>query len=403
MDLPPLPAPPAIGAVVYSPEHRPEALLAGFAAALRGRGFRVGGLVQETSADDMVLVDVESGRRLSIKQELGGGSQACSLDEAALAEASGALRRAMAAGADLMLVNKFSNQERTGRGFAAEMLSAMAEGVPLLTAVPGVLVEDWMRFTGGRGELLLPDEPALWRWWGARRLYDDLALGVQDVPAGRVVTGLNFTLVEGPAGIGLAQTPDRGTLGCSAAPGAGGRAGRSLAELAALVRSWNPFEMALGVAACNAHYNRFDLAAEASNGLDVLAGCDRTVVVGGFPGVTARLPGATVIERRPEAGQYPEEAAEWLLPAAEAMVVTSSALANRSLPRLLSLARFARVALVGPGAPLTERLLDYGIEATSGVVAVDREGLVRTVAEGGAARDVKRHCRPATLRRPPRE
>ena len=78
--------------MVYPPERRPEALLAGFAAKLAARGFAVGGLVQETGGGDMALIELDSGRRLSIKQNLGPGSAACSLDVSALAEASGALR-----------------------------------------------------------------------------------------------------------------------------------------------------------------------------------------------------------------------------------------------------------------------------------------------------------------------
>src|SRR3546814_13361422 len=44
-----------------------------------------------------------------------------------------------------------------------------------------------------------------------------LATGV-DGQARRVVVGLNWTFVEGPAGAGLAHTPARGTAGCLALP-----------------------------------------------------------------------------------------------------------------------------------------------------------------------------------------
>ena len=81
------------------------------------------------------------------------------------------------------------------------------------------------------------------------------------------------------------------------------------------------------------------------------------------------------------------------------MIITSATLANRSLPRLLAMTRHARIAQVGPGAPLTERLFSYGIEVTSGLIAEDKDGLARVVAEGGGARDLKQFGRPATLRR----
>ena len=49
---------------------------------------------------------------------------------------------------------------------------------------------------------------------------------------------------------------------------AGFRAGTSLKDLAGLVNSPHSLDVSLGIAACNAHYNRFDLAAETGNGLD---------------------------------------------------------------------------------------------------------------------------------------
>ncbi|MDO8607433.1 MAG: DUF2478 domain-containing protein [Phaeospirillum sp.] len=402
----PHPGIPAIGAVIYAPGQPPEELLAKFAGQLQQRGFRIGGLLQDTlrapdgRKTDMTVTELDTGRRLSIGQDLGKASKACILDTQALAEASGAMRRAIEGRVDLLFVNKFSKSECEGQGLAAEMLAAVAEGIPVITAVPGVLIDEWIAFTGGRTDLLAPTPEALWRWWGPRRLYADLAHGVAEAEVRRVLIGLNWIMVEGPDGVGLAQTPERGTPGCVSAPKAGQRAGGSLREMAALVNSTNPLDVALGVAACNAHYNRFDLAAESGNGLDSFGRPEgATVVIGAFPAISERLPGARIIDRRPGPGQYPEEAAEILLPAAESLIITSATLANRSLPHLLGLARHARIALVGPGAPLTERLFSYGIEVSSGLIAEDVEGLARMVGEGGGAKDLKRHCRPATLRR----
>ena len=410
MTVPPHPGIPPIGAVIYAPGQPPEKLLAEFAGQLQARGFAIGGLLQETTRGpdgrktDMQVTELDSARRLSIAQVLGKASKSCILDTQALADASGALRRAVEARVDLLFVNKFSKSECEGQGLAAEMLAAVAVGIPVITAVPGVLIGEWIAFTGGRTDLLLPTAPALWRWWGPRRLYADLVQGVAEAEVRRVVIGLNWTMVEGPDGIGLAQTPERGTPGCVAAPRAGYRAGGSLRQLAALANSTNPFDAALGIAACNAHYNRYDLAAEAGNGLDSFGRPDGgTVVIGAFPAIAERLPGIKVIDRRPAAGQYPEAAAEVLLPAADTVIITSATLANRSLPRLLELARHARIALVGPGAPLAGRLFSYGIDVSSGLIAEDPDGLARVVAEGGGARDLKRFGRSATLRRPAAE
>jgi len=46
-----------------------------------------------------------------------------------------------------------------------------------------------------------------------QRLYQALSAGVSGV-AERVIVGLNWTLVVGPDGAGMAQTPARGTAGC---------------------------------------------------------------------------------------------------------------------------------------------------------------------------------------------
>ncbi len=396
-------------AVVYGPGAPIEALFAGFAADLRARGWRLGGLIQRTVRDEagrklsMDLIALDTGEELPIGQWLGksAGGDACTVDPAAVAEATAALRRAIAAKVDLLVVNKFSHLERKGGGFAAELLEAMALGIPVLTSVQAALLGDWQHFSGGYGRLLPVERGALWRWWGPRRLYAELAHGVSDAPARRVVVGLNWTLVEGPAGVGLAATPARDAPGCGGKLDAGRYAGRPLNELAAMLDGWHPFETAIAMAAINAHHNRFDLAGADVNGLDAVAADGRVVAVGGFPAIAERVPGAMVIERAPKDGQYPEQAADWLLPGADAVIATGSTLVNRSLPRILDLAEGAQVALVGPSVTLAPMLFDHGVEILSGLVATDVDGMARAVAEGAGGGAVKRYGRQATLRRRP--
>ena len=228
-------------------------------------------------------------------------------------------------------------------------------------------------------------------------LYAALGEGVSGT-AGRVVVGLNWTLVEGPEGVGLAHTEARGTGGCDGLPEPGAYAGRDLGELARLTASDNIFERSIALAAINAHHNRWDLEGEAVNGLDLVEPRgEKTVVIGRFPDLDERLPGAAVIERRPGPGNYPEAAAETLLPAAEHVLITATALVNGSLPRLLELGRDAFVVLVGPSAPLAPVLFDHGVDATSGFVVVDTGAALRTVMEGGAVQTLKHHRRYVTV------
>jgi len=217
--------------------------------------------------------------------------------------------------------------------------------------------------------------------------------------ATRVVIGLNWTFVEGPNGAGLVHTPVRGTEGCRSLPEPGSYQGRSLADLAALIESDNIFERVLGYAAINAHHNRYDLKGKAVNGLDMIEPRgERTVVIGRFPELAEKLPGAAVIEREPGPGDYPPEAAKDLIPAAEFLAITASTFSNGSLAGLLALApATAFTVLVGPSAPLTPALFTLGIDALSGLVPTDLNGTAQLVAEGGSVSALKPLGRYVTL------
>ena len=395
------------GAVVHGPgsEHT-DSLLDRFTGELARRGFRVGGVVQrnygsgDDCADQMELVDVFTGRSFGISQNLGRESRACRVDPSGVADASQAIRRAVEQRADLIVVNKFAGLEAHGEGLSDEMLAAISEGIPLLTSVGSRFLNEWQTFTGGYADLLSPDIEALWRWWGPHRLYDDLVQGVEDAEVRRVVIGAKWILVETTAGaIGLAARPS--AAAAAEVPTPESWAGRSLKALAAqTARGWDALEVAIGMAALNAHYNHAGVTGPATNGLDLYAGTEgRVVVVGGFPQLAQRLPRAQVIEMDPGPGQYPEPACDWLLPGADAAVVTASSLANRTLPRLLTAGRGTRLALIGPGTPLTPRLFDYGIETLSGFVAENVPALVDVILAGGSSKQFHVHGRFVTLHR----
>jgi uncharacterized protein (DUF4213/DUF364 family)/nucleoside-triphosphatase THEP1 len=394
-------------AVVHGPgsEHV-DSLLDRFTSELKRRGFRVGGVIQrnygsrDDCADQMELVDVATGRAFGISQNLGRESRACRVDPAGVADASQAIRRAITERADLIVVNKFAGLEAHGEGLSDEMLAAISEGIPVLTSVGSRFINEWQTFAGGYADLLTPDMETLWRWWGPHRLYEDLVLGVEDAEVKRVVVGAKWILVETAAGaVGLAARPS--ATADAAVPSPESWAGWSLRTLAAqAARGWDALEIAIGVAALNAHYNHAGQTGAATNGLDLYAGVEgRVVVIGGFPQIAERLPRAQVIEIAPRPGEYPEPACDWLLPGAEAAVVTASSLANRTLPRLLTAGRGARLALVGPGTPLTPRLFDYGVETLCGFVAVDVPALVEVILAGGSSKQFHRHGRFVTLHR----
>lgn len=148
-----------------------DAVLRDFVADLRRRGVRVRGLLQESLPDDACcrhsLIDIESGDRYPISQQLGSQSNACSLDTAALTEATAVMRRIADEGADLAIFNRYAKLESHGEGFAAEMLQVMSNGIPVLTVTSPTHLESWRHFTGGIARELPPDTAALNDWFAA--------------------------------------------------------------------------------------------------------------------------------------------------------------------------------------------------------------------------------------------
>ena len=153
---------------------------------------------------------------------------------------------------------------------------------------------------------------------------------------------------------------------------------RSLRDLAALWRSWEPQEAALGTAALTAwHTGRQPSTPDRDPAgppqrWDVFQllrrRCqDKTVsVVGHFRGAECLRETAgrfLVFEREPREGDYPDTAEEFLLPGSDVVILTGMTLTNKTLPRLLELAQGAFVAVTGPSVPLAPLLFSFGVDA----------------------------------------
>lgn len=230
-------------------------------------------------------------------------------------------------------------------------------------------------------------------------LYDKLAEPVKGIVE-FVSIGLNWTVVAAAHGVGAAHTPIRGSEGCTTTPRPGQYASCGLGKLAELKNSSNVFERAIGLAAINAFYNRTDLIGDPANGLDLLQDFGHeTVIIGRFPGLAARVPGAAVIERNPGPGDFPESAARELLPKCKHLAITASALVNGSLPELLAMAPQAYTVLIGPSTPFAPVLFEYGIDAMSGFVVDDLSLFQNIVLEGGSVRQMRPAGRNLTLLR----
>jgi len=167
-------SPLALAALFYPAKSKRDfSLLKRFAEARQAEGVRVGGLVQESLTDDagcrvgIDAIELDTGRRVAINRPTREhlASQACSLDPSALTDATSALRRAIDQRMDLIVVEKFGEQEQEGRGLADDILQAVSEGIPTIVAVPDSAAEIWANFSGGLAQPLAYEMDALENWW----------------------------------------------------------------------------------------------------------------------------------------------------------------------------------------------------------------------------------------------
>ena len=111
-------------AAVYTRDLADREALSVFAAELRTAGVRVGGLVVRSDDGKMRRIDINRPTRET--QE----NKTCSLNTSALMESTEALRRAIREGVDVIVLQKFGEQEQKGQGLNDEIFAAIVEEFP---------------------------------------------------------------------------------------------------------------------------------------------------------------------------------------------------------------------------------------------------------------------------------
>jgi nucleoside-triphosphatase THEP1 len=148
--------PPApITAVAYSDGNDVEALIRAVADHLIDQGLALAGLVQRSRPRtdrrrcDMILEELASGEHVAISEDRGSHARGCMLAMDALLRAAALATRALEAGPDLLIVNKFGKTEGQGGGFRPLIAEALVRNVPVLIAVPYRNLDGWRRYTEG--------------------------------------------------------------------------------------------------------------------------------------------------------------------------------------------------------------------------------------------------------------
>ena len=226
-------------------------------------------------------------------------------------------------------------------------------------------------------------------------IIDDLLPTLADAPVRTVLVGAHWTVVCS-RGCGLASTitGDK-PHGHAAVRDVGRLHLKSARELAEYARSDNPLEASIGVAAINSLLDVDESHAVEVNAAHVLAerGRGRNVaLVGHFPFIPRlreQVGQLWVIEQRPAEGEHSAAAAADLIPRADVVALTGSALINGTLDGLLALCRpDALVMVLGPSTPLSPVLFDHGATFISGTRVVDEDAVLRTVGQGATFQQV---------------
>ncbi len=230
-------------------------------------------------------------------------------------------------------------------------------------------------------------------------IYDRLIAGIPaDWIAEEIVRGSSLAYVRSRNGIGIAEPRDyefrkpEFTKNLEGAP---------LREVAECIRSWNFYEASIGHAAINAYYNNIDIARAAGVAIETSQHVEDRVydpfimgqhevrgktvtVIGHFPYISKLF--APICDLKIIAGEIPDEddypfsAVEYLIPISEMVFVSSSTFVEKTLPRVLELAKNAKkVTIVGPSTTLAPALFSYGVKDLSGFVVKNCERAMRLI------------------------
>ncbi len=167
-------------------------------------------------------------------------------------------------------------------------------------------------------------------------------------------------------------------------------------ELVRLAYSQRILEAAIGMATINSllevdetsciELNAAELIKEKGKG-------KRIAIVGHFPfipRVREYSKEVWVIEKNPKEGDLDEAEADHLIPQADVVAITGTALTNHTLDHLLELCHPGTyVIMLGDTAPLSSVLFDYGVDAISGTRVADPELALRCVSQGANFRQIK--------------
>jgi uncharacterized protein (DUF4213/DUF364 family) len=227
---------------------------------------------------------------------------------------------------------------------------------------------------------------------------DDLLASLKgDAPVTEVRSCIHWTaVVSKHCGLASSVSDEGHPHGRHAVRGVGTLHELTALELAQYARSEMLLEASIGVAAINSL-----LDVDEERCVELNAGAwlaqqgqgKRVAVVGSFPFVPRlrdQVGELWVLERRPAEGELLAEEASEVIPRADVVAITGTALINGTLDDLLALCREdSSVIVLGPSTPLSPVLFDYGVDVVSGTQVVDKDLVFTLISQGATFRQVK--------------
>jgi len=233
----------------------------------------------------------------------------------------------------------------------------------------------------------------------SHHLLDDLLASLPDdhTPVRSVMVGAHCTAVcSRHCGLATTIIGDKPHDHTTIVRDAGSLHLKSARDLAEYARSDNPLEAGIGVAAINSLLDVDENNAVEINASEVLMkqGAGKNVaLVGHFPFIPRlrkTVGNLWVIELHPSGDDYPAQSAADLIPRADIVALTGSALINHTLDGLLELCQEdALVMLLGPTTPLSPVLFDHGVDIIAGSRVVDEGAVLHAIGQGATFQQVK--------------
>jgi uncharacterized protein len=221
--------------------------------------------------------------------------------------------------------------------------------------------------------------------------------------------GLCYTAIlldNGSAGLAYTFSGE-GHHGCCSFQGARPLAGKKAIDLISYATSPDLLERTVAIATANALINKTAEGLVEADSLEILDPGKEDIVgmVGCFVPLVAPLKTKAaelfIFEKNTgwEQKVYPEEKAYEILPTCSIAIITSTALINGTLDRLLEASKnCSKVMLLGPSTPLSKEMFKpFKVDLLSGVVITEAHSIIRIVSEGGGMRGFKGYIKKVNL------